>query len=114
MRALAAQDASVPFAVILVLDRCTDATEYRARREARGLDLRVLHVGGGVGRARREGMDLALSLPPADGLIATTDADSEVAPDWLRRQLEAVENGARAIVGRIRLGAHSLPPEALA
>ena len=114
MRALAAQDTDIAFPVILVLDRCTDATEYRARQNAGGLDLRVLHVDGGVGRARRAGMDLALTLLAPDGLIATTDADSEPAPDWLRRQLEAVERGARAIGGRITLGAHALPPAVLA
>jgi glucosyl-3-phosphoglycerate synthase len=114
MRALAAQDTDAEFAVILVLDRCTDATEYRARLSARHMDLRVLYADGGVGRARRAGMDLALTLLPPDGLIATTDADSEPAPDWLRRQLDAVADGARAIGGRITLGAHGLPPAALA
>jgi glycosyltransferase involved in cell wall biosynthesis len=112
MRALAAQDTDAPFAVILVLDRCTDATEERARQVLPGLH--VLHVAGGVGHARRAGMDLALTLLEPDGLIATTDADSQSAPDWLRRQLEAVERGARAIGGRVELGAHTLPPGALA
>jgi hypothetical protein len=58
-------------------------------------------------------MDLAAERLPPDGLIATTDADSEPAPDWLRRQLDAVATGARAIGGRIELGAHDLPPETL-
>ena len=35
-------------------------------------------------------MDLAAERLPPDGLIATTDADSEPAPDWLRAQLDAV------------------------
>ena len=58
----------------------------------------------GVGHARRQGMDLAAERLPPDGLIATTDADSEPAPDWLRAQLDAVDSGARAIGGRIELG----------
>ena len=33
------------------------------------------------------------SACPPDGLIATTDADSEPAPDWLRAQLDAVARG---------------------
>jgi glucosyl-3-phosphoglycerate synthase len=114
MRALAAQDTDAPFEVVLVLDRCRDATEARAVAAADGLRLHVLRVDGGVGRARRAGMDFALTRLAADGLIATTDADSEPAPDWLRRQLEAVERGARAIGGRIDLGTHALPAAALA
>ena len=58
-------------------------------------------------------MDLAAERLPPDGLIATTDADSEPAPDWLRAQLDAVANGARAIGGRIELGAHDLSPAVL-
>ncbi len=37
------------------------------------------------------------------GLIASTDADTRVAPDWLARQLELARAGARAIGGRIEL-----------
>ncbi len=37
------------------------------------------------------------------GLIATTDADSRVEPDWLVRQLEAAREGAAAIGGLITL-----------
>jgi glucosyl-3-phosphoglycerate synthase len=114
--ALAAQVgvAKDEYAVLLVLDRCTDATEQRARAAAAGLDLRVIEAtDAGVGHARRQGMDLAAELLEPDGLIATTDADSEPAPDWLRAQLDAVAAGARAIGGRILLGAHDLPPAAL-
>jgi hypothetical protein len=46
-------------------------------------------------------MDLAAGRLPHDGLIATTDADSTPAPDWLATQLQAVAAGARAIGGRI-------------
>ncbi|HEY6890670.1 MAG TPA: glucosyl-3-phosphoglycerate synthase [Solirubrobacter sp.] len=102
------------FAVLLVLDRCTDATEQRAREAAGTLNLRIIEATEpGVGHARRQGMDLAAELLPPDGLIATTDADSEPAKDWLKTQLEAVALGARAIGGRIELGAHDLPPAAL-
>ena len=113
MRALASQDTDAPFAVILVLDRCTDATEARAREAFPGVI--ALGVDGGVGAARRAGMDHALKLLDADGLIATTDADSEPAPDWLRRQLEAVERGALAIGGRVEVDErHALPPAVIA
>ena len=52
-------------------------------------------------------MDLAcqrlLGLGREDGLIASTDADSIVAEDWLIRQLELVALGACAIGGHIEL-----------
>jgi glucosyl-3-phosphoglycerate synthase len=103
--------------VLLVLDACTDATPERAREVADAHPLLRLHMiegpGLGSGHARRAGMDAAcerltgLGLP--QGLIASTDADTVVAPDWLSVQLDAVERGARAIGGRIELGAGSLP-----
>ncbi len=116
IEALAAQQGvtRAEYEVLLVLDRCTDATEQRAREAAHDLNLRVLAANGaGVGHARRTGMDAAAHRLPPDGLIATTDADSTPAPDWLRAQLDAVANGAHAIGGRIEVGAHDLPAAAL-
>jgi glucosyl-3-phosphoglycerate synthase len=125
LRALAAQRGLRPtdaFEVILVLDRCTDATETVARAiaAATGLALHVEHsAAAGVGAARRHGMDLAcdwLSEIAPDGLIACTDADSTVAPDWLAAQLALVDAGADAIGGRIELDpadAAALPTAAL-
>lgn len=123
LRALAAQRGLAPgalVAVILVLDRCTDATADIAAAVAAesGLPLRVERcLGAGVGAARRHGMELACRLLGDDGLIATTDADTEVAPDWLAAQLELAARGADAIGGRIELDpreAAALPPAALA
>jgi glycosyltransferase involved in cell wall biosynthesis len=126
LKALAAQDGVQPAAyeVILVLDACTDATPDLARRSAKELPALRLHrcegPGRGAGAARKLGMDLAcarlLSLGRADGLIASTDADSIVAPDWLRRQLDAVSAGSRAIGGRVELfaaDAATLAPDVL-
>jgi glycosyltransferase involved in cell wall biosynthesis len=109
------------YEVLLVLDACGDATEERALAVARAhpqLRLRLLRaVGGGVGAARGRGMEAAcarlLGLGRPEGLIASTDADSCVAPDWLRVQLDAVAAGARAIGGRVELAADeaaALPP----
>jgi glycosyl transferase family 2 len=84
--ALGAQDCLAPgeYEVLLVLDRCVDATESVARATAHrgGLTLLVLEsLGTGVGHARRHGMDVAWERLTAvgrtdDGLIACTDADS--------------------------------------
>jgi len=112
--ALAAQDGVAPdsYEVIVVLDGCRDATvEVLREASATHPHLRVhsveLSVAAGVGRARRLGMDLAcsrlLALGREDGLIASTDADSVVARDWLAAQLGLAKAGARAIGGHIEL-----------
>ena len=71
--------------------------------------------GHGSGHARRVGMNAACErltgLGRPQGLIASTDADTVVAHDWLFAQLAAAERGARAIGGRIELGDGSLPPD---
>lgn len=121
--ALAAQS-GVPhevYEVILVLDRCTDGTAHRARvaaDRAPGLRLRLLEAdAGGSGPARRLGMDLAAArlgaLGRDDSLIASSDADSVVAPDWLALQLALVRDGAHAIGGMIEVDAAGLSPGAL-
>jgi glycosyltransferase involved in cell wall biosynthesis len=103
--------ARAEYEVIVVLDRCTDATAENALKAG---DVRLIRSrGAGVGHARRTGMDLAATLLDPLGLIATTDADSTPAPDWLITQLEAIDGGAQAIGGRVEVGAHDLPPQAL-
>ena len=100
LEALAMQErvAHYEYEVLLILDRCTDETEERAR-EIGGmhpsLKLHFLHgPGEGSGPARKMGMDAAcarlLQVGRSEGLIACTDADTVVAPDWLAAQLRAV------------------------
>jgi glucosyl-3-phosphoglycerate synthase len=113
LEALAAQSgiASSEYEVLLILDRCTDGTEARARATLANHPRLRLHLleglGEGSGPARRVGMDAAcarlLRVGRPHGLIACTDADTVVAPDWLAAQLGALSRGARAIGGRIDL-----------
>jgi glucosyl-3-phosphoglycerate synthase len=113
LEALATQRGVAPAAyeVLLVLDGCDDLTEARAAEVAAahpGLRLRALHgAARGVGAARKLGMDLAAQLLIAagnrNGLIASTDADTIVASDWLHEQLELVHGGASAIGGAVHL-----------
>ena len=99
------------YEVLLVLDQCTDTTEARALEvtiEYPDLRLHLLEGSGqGAGHARRAGMEEAYTRlhysGRPDGLIASTDADTTVAPDWLSAQLQAASHGARAIGGRIEL-----------
>jgi glucosyl-3-phosphoglycerate synthase len=106
--ALAAQRgvARDAYEVILVLDGCTDATRERAVQAAGDLRLHVIERPPlGVGAARRLGMDIAcerlLAARAPDGLVATTDADSEVEPGWLAALLQAAAHGAQAIGGEV-------------
>ena len=39
----------------------------------------------------------------SNGVILTTDADSQVAPNWIATNLAAFEAGAEAVLGRIDL-----------
>ena len=98
------------FETIVVADACTDHTEDVARATAArlGLSLTVLAgPGAGSGPARRIGMDAAAdrleALGCRDGLIATTDADSAPAEDWLARQQAHLADGARVVAGLIDL-----------
>jgi glucosyl-3-phosphoglycerate synthase len=123
LEALAEQEGVSPedYEVLLVLDLCTDETEARAREIADthpGFELHLLDgPGKGSGHARRMGMELAsarlLGLGRPKGLIASTDADTVVAPDWLTAQLRAVSRGAMAIGGRIELAEDSSLPESI-
>ncbi len=123
LRALVEQQSVRPeqYEVLLVLDRCTDETEQVAREVAGSHPRLRLHflegTGEGSGHARRLGMETAcqrlLGVGRPCGLVASTDADTTVAPDWLAAQLEAAKRGARAIGGRITLSEDgSLPKNA--
>jgi glucosyl-3-phosphoglycerate synthase len=100
------------YEAIVVLDGCGDATAQRVREVAAAEPSFRLHAvaiarSRGVGRARRRGMDLAcerlLRAGNPGGLIASTDADSVVADDWLACQLQLVRRGAQAIGGHVEL-----------
>jgi len=113
------------FEVIVVLDACEDDTAAEVEAARRRIGGPVIHTvtgpGQGAGPARATGMDVGCarleSLGRADGLLASTDADSRVAPDWIARQLEAIAAGAEAIGGEVTLDpaeAAALPDGVLA
>ena len=93
-----------------MLDDCRDATAAVAAEvaAAHGLALeRLVGPGRGAGAARRAGMEHAaarlLAAGCPHGLIASTDADTRPAADWLARQLAHVRSGAHAIGGFVDL-----------
>ncbi len=124
--ALAAQEAIEPdaYEVIVVLDGCEDGTadviEAAKERWPRLALAVIASPGRGVGSARAGGLDVACarleSVGAERGLLASTDADTRVAPDWLASQLAALAAGAEAVGGEIELDpaeAALLPPAVL-
>ncbi len=89
--------------LVVVLDDCTDGTGAVCR--SRGVAT-VACPGRDVGRARARGVAaLVADRPDAAGpdrgslWLATTDADSRVAPDWLAMQVRLASSGADAVLG---------------
>jgi hypothetical protein len=101
------------YEILVLANNCRDKTAAVARRvAARYTDL-ALHVvemtlppsEAHVGRARKLAMDEAcrrlLRNGKLRGVIASTDADTSVAPTWIAATLQAVHDGADAVGGRI-------------
>ena len=100
--------------VVLFANNCTDRSASLARNLSGGLSLDVRVVEARLppaiahaGSARRAAMDLAeawlVEAGESDGVILATDADSQVAPDWIAENLAAFAAGAEAVLGRINL-----------
>jgi len=92
---------SAPVSVVVVLDSTSDESEALAGRF--GCDTHFLSVEArNVGAARAAGFTFARSLRGTTGPVwyATTDADSQVDPDWLVRQLRA---DAEMVLGVVRV-----------
>jgi Glycosyl transferase family 2 len=102
------------FCVVIFANNCTDGSAALARSMAERLPF-MLHVVEAIlpariadaGNARRAAMDLAetwLTEDRAyDGLILTTDADSQVPPCWITNNLAAINAGADAVLGCLAL-----------
>ena len=101
------------FEIILLVNNSSDGSTALAHRFADRHPELALHIvdltlapeHAHVGWARRLAMDEAFDrfrlLDRSDGVIATTDADTLVAPDWIARTLAEMEQGADAVGGRL-------------
>ena len=111
--------------VVVFANNCTDRSASVAQKLGNrlSLDMRVVEARlppalAHAGSARRAAMDLAeawlMEAGETDGVILTTDADSQVAPNWIAENLAAFAAGAEAVLGCVDLdeeGAYL--PEAL-
>ncbi|WP_432494441.1 glycosyltransferase [Kineococcus gypseus] len=98
----------VPVRVVVVADRCTDATARVAA--ARGA-LVVTSAAGLVGAARAAGVAAGLAGSPGGARrtwVACTDADSQVPPGWLAHHVHHAGAGADLLLGTVRLAG---PPD---
>jgi hypothetical protein len=111
--------------IVVFANNCSDRSASLARKLGGGLSLDVRVVEARLppaiahaGSARRAAMDLAeawlVEAGESDGVILTTDADSQVAPNWIAENLAAFAAGAEAVLGRIDLDEEGIYlPEAL-
>ncbi|UFP95249.1 glycosyltransferase family A protein [Gloeobacter morelensis] len=101
------------YEVIVLANNCRDQTAPIARRFAGERPQLRLHIvertlspgEAHVGRARQLLMDEAYrrfaGAGKARGIIASTDGDTRVAPDWLAATAFEIDRGADAVGGRI-------------
>lgn len=98
------------FGVVLVANNCRDGTAARVRAmlAGSGVPHRVHEIGlpperANAGFARGLALDVAslwLKRAGAEGALLTTDADTRVGPDWIRRNLQGLAAGCGAVAGR--------------
>lgn len=100
-RILAQRRPEVRVEVVVVLDRCTDASAavVAGRADVHGM----VSTHGCVGAARATGVSVALQAPgdPATTWVANTDADTLVPADWLLAQVELAGQGLDLVLGTV-------------
>ena len=101
------------YEIILLANNCSDDSAQFARRFAEQHSTLALHVveitlpasEAYIGRVRKILMDEAYrrltTLEHRRGVIASTDGDTKVAPDWIAATLQEIRKGADAVGGRI-------------
>ena len=98
--------------VVLLVNNSTDATAAiaRAMRPTLSFALEVVEQDcpskqQTAGQARRLAMQLAAGKLPPGGVLLGTDADGQIAADWLAANLFHIRQGADAVAGRAVLDA---------
>ncbi|GIE48906.1 glycosyl transferase [Amorphoplanes nipponensis] len=91
---------AVPTEIVVVADACSDDTARVAA--AAGAEV-VTVAAASVGPARAAGMAYAARHGTAGLWLATTDADSRVAPGWLGWHARHAAHGAQVLVGTVEV-----------
>jgi GT2 family glycosyltransferase len=93
--------------VLLLLNGCTDGSEAEVRRIIPHLQTNIdmitrqLHgAQATAGFARSLAMRLAAAGLTGRDVLMTTDADSQVAPEWIAANLAALQRGADVVCGQ--------------
>jgi glycosyltransferase involved in cell wall biosynthesis len=104
------------FGIVLLLNNCRDQTAEIARKHLASSPRPSVLVQttfdssqANAGWARRVALDfgalwIELARRP-NGVLLTTDADSRVPPQWIARNLSAIDAGCAAVAGRVTLDA---------
>ena len=101
------------FGVAIFANNCDDKSAELVRSLARGLPFPVrvveasllpdfAHAGGARREAMNQADDWLSERTERDGVILTTDADSQVSSNWIANNLAAIDAGADAVLGRAR------------
>lgn len=105
--ALGRQQGSSLDRIVVLVNNSSDATASLARavQSAVSCPIEVIEHSfvpeqQSAGFARRFATQRAADWMPADGVMLCTDADSQVASDWLSRNLFHIRQGADAVAGR--------------
>jgi glycosyltransferase involved in cell wall biosynthesis len=102
----AVRSVRVPVVVLVVLDGCTDGSRSVCQR----LGAETLEINArNVGLARAAGFRALTGgeAEPRALWLASTDADTQVDPGWLRHQLDLADGGADVALGVIKLSGQS-------
>lgn len=102
-------DPTEDYAIVLLLNNCTDGT----LDVLQGLQANLLHDVyysdivlpknlAHAGMARKLAMDAAARLTAPHGIVLTTDADAVVTNDWLAMTRKHIADGAEAVVGFVQ------------
>lgn len=108
--ALAHQDSCSPCQVVLLVNNTVDGTAriVEALQQSLPFQLTVVerHFPPGqrsAGHARRAAMQIAATQAGPDAVLLCTDADGQVAPNWLSANLCHLRSGADAVAGRVEI-----------
>ncbi|WP_310414188.1 glycosyltransferase family A protein [Chamaesiphon sp. OTE_8_metabat_110] len=115
------------YEIIVLANNCTDESAQIARQFAKRHPRLALHVAevtlpperAYIGYVRKLLMDEAyrrlMSLGKRQGIIASTDGDTQVAATWIAATIQEIAGGVDAVGGRIitdRQSRQALPPQA--